>query len=179
MNQLRPKRKCRRQAGFTLLETMIAGFVMTFGLLSITALFALAIGNNGRSRVDTTATMLSQSVIEEVTAVLARGGPSSMTDCAPTPTTFFINTNVGGADLSGSGIDFSQSSPPSGYFMDFVVCNGGGEQNTQATYDVRWNVAQLSTNTYLVTVAARPKGMVAGRFTFSLPVTFRTYVGPQ
>jgi len=44
---------------------------------------------------------------------------------------------------------------------------------------VRWNVAQVSTNTYLVTVAARPKGMAPGRFTFSLPVTFRTYVGPQ
>jgi hypothetical protein len=63
--------------------------------------------------------------------------------------------------------------------MNFVVCNGGGEAGTQATYDVRWNVAQVTANTYLVTVAARPKGMTAGRFTFALPVTFRTYVGPQ
>jgi Tfp pilus assembly protein PilV len=175
----RPTRKCRRQAGFTLLETMIAGIVMTFGLLAITALFALAIGNNGRSRVDTTATMLSESVIEQIAAVLARGGPSSMTDCDSTPTTWDISTNVGGAAVTGSGIDFSESSPPAGYYMNFVVCNGGGEVNTKATYDVRWNVAQVSTNTYLVTVGARPKGMAAGRFTFSLPVTFRTYVGPQ
>jgi Tfp pilus assembly protein PilV len=179
MSKRLQERKGRRQAGFTVLEAMIAGFILTFGLLAITALFATAIGNNGRSRVDTTATMLSESVIEQITAVLARGGPSAMTDCAPTPTTWFIDTNVGGAALTGSSIDFTESSPPSGYYMNFVVCNGGGEANTQATYDVRWHVAQISTGTYLVTVAARPQVMSPGRFTFSLPVTFRTYVGPQ
>lgn len=179
MSELLQERRRKRQAGFTVLEAMIAGFILTFGLLAITALFATAIGNNGRSRVDTTATMLSESVIEQITAVLARGGPSAITDCAPTPTTWLINTNVGGAALGGSSIDFTQASPPAGYYMNFVVCNGGGEAGTQATYDVRWNVAQVSTNTYLVTVAARPLGMTAGRFTFSLPVTFRTYVGPQ
>ncbi|MBZ5568311.1 MAG: hypothetical protein LAN64_10740 [Acidobacteriia bacterium] len=179
MSKILQARRRKRQAGFTILEAMIAGFILIFGLLSITALFATAIGNNGRSRVDTTATMLSQSVIEQITAVLARGGPSQMTDCASTPTTWTINTNTGGADLSGSGIDFTQASPPSGYHMNFVVCNGGGEAGTQATYDVRWNVTQVSVNTYLVTVAARPQGMTTGRFTFALPVTFRTFVGPQ
>ena len=172
-----------RQAGFTLLELMIAAIVLAFGLLAITALFATAIGNNGRSRVDSTASMLSQSVIEQITAVLARGGPSAITDCAPTPTTWPIDTNVGGAALSGSGIDFNETNPPAGYQMDFTVCNGGGEAGTLAVYDVRWNIAQVSTvsgsSTYLVTVAARPKGMSVGRFTFQLPVTFRTYVGPQ
>jgi Tfp pilus assembly protein PilV len=179
MSELLQQRKRKRQAGFTILEAMIAGFILTFGLLSITALFATAIGNNGRSRVDTTATMLSQSVIEQVTAVLARGGPSQMTDCASEPTTWFIDTDIGGAALSGSSIDFTETSPPSGYHMNFVVCNSGSEAGQQATYDVRWNIAKVSTNTYLVTVAARPKGMAAGRFTFALPVTFRTYVGQQ
>src|ERR1051326_3080309 len=62
------------EQGFTILEAIIAGFVFTFRLLSIAALFATAVGNNGRSRVDTPATMLSQSIIEQITAVLARGG---------------------------------------------------------------------------------------------------------
>ena len=179
MTDILRKRKPKRQAGFTLLELMIAVLVLVFGLLSITALFATAIGNNGRSRLDSTATMLSQSVIEQITAVLARGGPSAMTDCGQPPTTWNIDTSVGGANLSGSSIDFTQTSPPAGYQMNFVVCNGGGEAGTQAQYDVRWNVAQVSTNTYLVTVAARPQGMQAGRFTFALPVTLRTFVGPQ
>jgi len=179
VSDILPKRKPKRQAGFTLLELMIAALVLVFGLLAITALFATAIGNNGRSRVDSTATMLSQSVIEQITAVLARGGPAAVTDCGQPPTTWAVDTSVGGATLSGSSIDFTQTSPPAGYHMNFVVCNGGGESGTQALYDVRWNVAQLSTNSYLVTVAARPSGMTPGRFTFALPVTLRTFVGPQ
>lgn len=176
---IRRNRRRNREQGFTIIEAIIAGLILTFGLLSITALFATAVGNNGRSRVDTTATMLSESVIEQITAVLARGGPSEMVDCASTPNTWNISTDVGGAALSGSSIDFTEASPPSGYHMNFVVCNGGGTTNSVATYDVRWNVAQVTSNTYLVTVAARPKDMQTGRFTFALPVTFRTYVGPQ
>src|SRR5579863_9599368 len=51
-----------RQAGFTLLEVMITGVVLTVGLLAVAVLFGTAVGNNGRSRVDSTATMLSSSV---------------------------------------------------------------------------------------------------------------------
>jgi hypothetical protein len=161
---------------------MIAVMVLVFGLLAITALFATAVGNNGRSRVDSTATMLSASVIEQITAVLARGGPAAITDCGQPPTTWNVDSNIGGAALrtDGSGsIDFTETNPPAGYQMDFVVCNGGGEAGTQALYDVRWHIRQLSNNSFLVTVAARPQGMTPGRFTFALPVTMRTYVGPQ
>jgi hypothetical protein len=67
--------------------------------------------------------------------------------------------------------------------MNFAVCSGGGESGTYTVYDVRWNIHQLSTapasSSYLVTVAAKPVGLVNGRFSFSLPVTFRTYVGEQ
>ena len=129
MRMSETKRRGKRQAGFTLLEAMIAGFVMAFGLLAIAVLFVLAIGNNGRSRVDTTATMLSESVIEQIAAVLARGGPSSMTDCASTPTTWLIDTSVGGAALSGSGIDFSRGEPALGFLHELrgVQRRGRGE----------------------------------------------------
>ena len=181
----------KRQAGFTLLELMIAGLVLIFGLLAITALFATAVGNNGRSRVDSTATMLAQSVIEQITAALALGGPSSVTDCSGNPPWPVCNpsspdancpTGTNGANLltnGSSSIDFSQTSVPYGYSMNYVVCNGGGEFGTQAVYDVRWNITPLSTNSYLVTVAARPQNMASPRFTFALPITLRTYVGPQ
>jgi len=179
VNNIPQTRGWKRQAGFTLVELMIAAMILTFGMLALAALFAIAIGNNGRSRVDTTSTMLTESVIEQITAVLARGGPAAVTDCGQLPTTWTIDTSVGGATTRGSSIDFTQTNPPDGYYMNFVVCNGGAESGTQATYDVRWHIAQVSTNSYLVTVAARPKNMVAGRFTFALPVTLRTYVGPQ
>jgi Tfp pilus assembly protein PilV len=171
-------RRRKSQAGFTLIEVMIAGAVLVFGLLALTALFATAIGNNGRSRVDSTATMLAESVIEQITAVLANGGPASVTDCAATPNTWPVESSVGGARLSGAAIDFTETSPPDGYHMSFVVCNGGGEAPSQAIYDVRWNVSLVS-QTYLVTVSARPQNMAPNRFTFSLPVTLRAYVGPE
>ena len=184
MNGIRQTRTQKQQAGFSLLELMITGFILTVGLLAIAVLFGTAVGNNGRSRLDSTATMLSASVIEQVTAVLARGGPASMTDCGSPPTTWTIDTSVGGAALAlvGGGIDFTQAQQ-SGYSMNFVVCNAGGLAGTQAVYDVRWNIQYISTNppssSYLVTVAARPQGTANNRFTFALPVTFRTFVGPQ
>jgi len=189
MNNIPQTRSRKPQAGFTLVELMIAAMVLTFGLLALAALFSIAIGNNGRSRVDSTATMLSQSVLEQISATLASGGPSSVTDCIgnlwpvcnpDAPAGLNCPTSTNGAALlsSGTGIDFSQTNPPSGYQMNYVVCNGGGELGTQAVYDVRWNITQQA-NSYLVMVAARPTGMVRGRFTFALPVTLRTYVGTQ
>ena len=181
---MRQTRTQQRQAGFTLIELMITGFILTVGLLAVAALFATAVNNNGRSRVDSTATMLAESVIEQITAVLARGGPSSVTDC--TPTTWAIETGVGGAAMSnmppiGPGIDYTQTNPPSGYQMNFAVCGTPNVAGTQAVYDVRWNIQQISIATtlqptYLVTVAARPQGT---QYIYALPVTFRTYVGAQ
>jgi Tfp pilus assembly protein PilV len=183
MSGIRQTRTQKQQAGFTLIELMITGCILTVGLLAVAALFATAVGNNGRSRVDSTGTMLSASVIEQITAVLAGGGPDSVTDCGQPPTTWTIDTSVGGAALSGSSIDFTQTNPPSGYQMNFVVCNGGGMGGTQAVYDVRWNIQQISasppSSSYLVTVAAQPRGMTNNPFTFALPVTFRTFVGPR
>lgn len=163
------------QAGMTIVELLIAAVVMVVGLLAIMGVFALAIGNNGRSKVDTSATMLSQAVIEQISAVLARGGPSMVKDC--NGTTWNIDTNVGGSKLNGSSIDFTESAPPANYHMNFVVC-GDDATGPKAEYDVRWHISIVS-NSYLVTVAAKPKNMGPARFAFSLPVTMRSYVGKQ
>jgi Tfp pilus assembly protein PilV len=168
---VRQSKRRNPQLGMTVIELLIAVVVLVVGLLAVIGLFATAIGSNGRSRIDTTATMVSQSVIEQITAVLARGGPAMIQDCQGT--TWNIGTDPGGAALNGSGIDFTESSPPSEYSANFAVCNG----TATATYDVRWHITNVSNQTSLVTVAARPRNMQNGRFTFSLPVTFRTYVG--
>src|SRR5437660_3658692 len=89
------RRKNRNpEAGMTLIELMIASVVLIFGMLSIMGLLMLAIGNNGRSKIDSGATMLSQVVLEQVSAKLAGGGPGSITDnanCNNTGTTHVIN----------------------------------------------------------------------------------------
>src|SRR5579862_5422952 len=127
MSGMRQTQRQNPEAGFTLLELMFTGLILVVGMLAVAVLFTTAVGNNGRSRLDSTSTMLAESVIEQVTAVLAKGGPGSITDCGTPPTTWTIDTTVGGAALAplGGGIDFTQTQP-SGYSMNFVVCNGGG-----------------------------------------------------
>jgi Tfp pilus assembly protein PilV len=175
--------KRNSEAGMTLIELMIAAAVLVFGMLSIMGLLMLAIGNNGRSKVDSTATMLTQGVLEQISAKLAGGGPGSITDngnCNGTGTTWTIDTSSGngsqGANLASGKIDFTQAqgAVPANYFMNYVDCNN----KIITTYDVRWNVEAIGTNgTYLVTVGARPKSNLPIRFSFAIPVTMRAYVG--
>ena len=164
----------------TLIELMIASVVLIFGMLSIMGLLMLAMGNNGRSKIDSSATMLSQVVLEQVGAKLAGGGPGSITDnanCNNTGTTWTINELPGGATLVGGKIDFTQAQAgliANNYAMNYVQCNN----NVKMDYDVRWNVQSVGANgTYLVTVGARPKNSLPVRFAFALPVTMRAYVG--
>lgn len=163
----------------TLIELAIAAVVLIVGMLSIMALLFTAIGNNGRSKIDTSATMLTQAVLEEVSAQLAGGlgGVGTMTDngnCNGTGTTFPIAYQTGGAALNTNGtINFAAAQVPN-YSMSYVQCNS----NVTRTYDVRWNVRNIKDKTYLVTVGARPAGgNGAAQFSFALPVTMRSYVG--
>jgi Tfp pilus assembly protein PilV len=169
-------RKFRRnpEAGMTMLEVLIAGVVMTIGFMGLIGLVVTAIASNNRNKLDSTGTMLTQAVIEQVNSTIVGIGTATLSDCAGN--TWNIATAVGGANLTGANIDFTQSSVPSNYSMNFVVCNVG--QNSQ--YDVRWNIQQISSETYLVTVGARLlKSGAGGNKYFALPVTLRTYVGQK
>ncbi len=164
----------------TLIELMIAAVVLIFGMLSIMGLLMLAVGNNGRSKIDSSATMLSQAVLEQISAKLVGGGPGSITDnsnCDGTGTTWTIAYAAGGANLLGGKIDFTQAQAavPADYHMNYVECNN----NVRMTYDVRWNIQPFvgATGTNLVTVGARPFGGMPTRFSFALPVSMRAYVG--
>lgn len=166
----------------TMIELLIAGVVLVVGMLAIMVLLGLATGNNGRSKVDSTATMLSQAVVEQISAVLAGGGPGSIVDdnnCDGTGNVWTINApsgsppNGAGSPLVGAKIDFTQAIVP-GEQMSYVDCAG----NVRATYDVRWNIQTIDAlGTYLVTVGARPQGGGPTQFTFSIPVNMRVYLG--
>ena len=166
----------------TMIELLIAGVVLVVGMLAIMVLLGLATGNNGRSKVDSTATMLSQAVVEQVSAVLAGGGPGSIVDnnnCNGTGNTWVIDSTAGnppngaGAPLLAGKIDFTQA-PVAGSQMNYVDCAG----NIRTTYDVRWNVQTIgASGTFLVIVAAKPQSGGAKQFTWSLPVNMRVYLG--
>ena len=160
-----------RQAGISMIELMIAGVVVVVGFMATLGLVMTAIASNNRNRMDSTGTMIAQAVVENVSSVIVGSGTDSLTDCAGN--TWTMSSVVGGATVSGSAIDFTQASPPANYHMDYVVCNVG----SQNTYDVRWNVQQVTSSTYLLTVGVKMKsaGNNGSKF-FALPVNLRTYV---
>jgi hypothetical protein len=176
------KRK-NSQAGMSMVEVMVATIILMVSSLGVIGLVWTSILMNNRNKVDSTQTMLAESIIEQVNSTIIGSGSSALGDCDGT--TWTIDTTPGGAALSGSRIDFSESSPPAGYAMTYVLrapCTSTGA--LQASYDVRWHVdivgqdAGLPTNTYLVTVGARRQGSSStSGIPESAPISLRVMVG--
>ena len=184
MRNIVERHRKNSDAGVTLVEVLIATLILLICSLTIMAVVGTAIALNNRNKIGSTGTMLAQSVVEHIKATLIGSGSSSLTDCAGTVWT--INTAPGGAAVSGAYINFSQSSPPANYHMNYVVnspCSGSGIQ--AKVYDVRWNVkivgADLTppapTNTYLITVGSRLQGHDEGNVIYPLAVNFRVMAG--
>src|ERR1022692_2921671 len=114
----------KSQAGITLVETMMAGAILMIGSLSMIGLIINSIATNNRNKIDSTQTMLTESILEQINSTFIGAGSSILTDCAGTAWT--INTTVPisgtvGAALNGSAIDFTEVSPPAGYYMNYVI----------------------------------------------------------
>jgi Tfp pilus assembly protein PilV len=172
------------QAGISLIETLIAMVVLAISSLGVIGLVWTSILMNNRNKVDSTQTMLAQSIIEQVNATIIGSENSALTDCAGTTWTISTSPTPGGAALSNGNIDFTETSPPTNYHMTYVVnvpCASDGK--LQATYDVRWHVdivgqsAGTPTNTYLVTVGARRQNATDNLLVDSSPISLRVMVG--
>ena len=194
MNRARRPSRLHRQRGLTLIELMLALFVLAVGLAGAMILVSSAIASNNRNKLDTTATLLSQMVLEKILTSgntnlpplignpPAQGPPPHyvlVADC--TGNTFQIWLDPGGpTPLTATGeIDFTVVPPPVGYSMLYTVCRAGGQT---AVYDVRWVIQAVKSSpnaiyTKMVTVAARPTGAGTNNITkilfFGLPITIR------
>jgi len=176
--------KRRGEAGLTLIELLIAMLVLAAGLVGLMAVIVAAIAGNNRNKLDTTSTLLSQMVIEQLSNV-----PATVTrtivvkDC--NGTSWNINTNAGGVGAntgapvdSNRDIDFTTAYTTDGYSMRFVVCGAAG---SFATYDVRWHIYQPATYEKVVVVSTRLLG--TGKLTgtqailYSKPITLKTVLG--
>ena len=180
------------QSGMMMMELMMGMVVLAIGLGAVTSLFVVAVASNNRSNRATTATMLSQLVLDTISAQPANApAPIVLSDCAGNQ---WQIATTGGAAPGGTGailvtsstsqfyggIDPTQSYaaiPPAtsavpGYAMYYVDCGPNGQQST---YDVRWNVVIMDTNTRLITVSSRQLSdptRLGGQL-YSLPVTLR------
>jgi type II secretory pathway pseudopilin PulG len=172
------------ESGVTLIEVMLAMLIMLITTLSIMGVMTTAIGLNNRNKIGSTGTMLAQAVIEQIKATIIGSETSALVDCALN--TWTIDTAPGGATLNGSNIDFTQTSPPANYYMNYVVkspCTSSGTYIR--TYDVRWNVAIVGasasppapTNTYIITMGARLLNHSEGNLIYPEAVNFRVLAG--
>jgi len=182
---------CRKKPEFgaTLIELMVAMLVLAIGLGALSILFVVSIASNNRNSKDTSATLLAQKVIEELSAQNTNSTVAvTLTDCVgnnwvipSTQGTAFPGQGAALVTNAASpyygGIDFNQSvgAVPSGFGMQYVDCNQNG---TQTTYDVRWNVMTVTANgTRLITTSARQLGSTGGGLYFCVPITLRTIGG--
>lgn len=184
----------KSQAGMTLIELIIALSILAVGMGALTNLLVVAMATDNRNSKDTSATLLAQMVIEQISAQHPNSTAAiTVTDCAGNSWTV---ATAGSASPDGTGatlvtsstaagyggIDQTQaySNITAGYAMKYVDCGGVGNTGVPTTYDVRWNVMTVDANyTRLVTASARPVNANAlGGIQFALPINLRAVTGP-
>jgi prepilin-type N-terminal cleavage/methylation domain-containing protein len=182
------------QAGMTLVELMIALSILAVGMGALTNLLVVAMATDNRNSKDTSATLLAQMVVEQISAQHPNSTAAiSVTDCAGHNWTI---ATAGGASPNGTGATLVTSSTAAGYgginqtqaysnitagyAMKYVDCGGAGNTGVPTSYDVRWNVMTIDANyTRLVTASARPLNANAlGGLQFALPINLRAVTGP-
>ena len=165
--------------GFTLVELMVAMFVLAVGVLGGMVMILVGMTRDNTNRMDTTATNAAQAVLEVMAAVPANATPPlTITDCLNNvlPLTTAGTAGGSGATLAPNGdVDFTQAAVAP-YQINYTVCGNNG---LTVTYDVRWRITTLPSGGKLVIVAAgHPftdnKSRAMG---YIPPVTLRTIVG--
>lgn len=160
-----------------MIELMFAAGVLAIALVGGMTMVVFGVARNSSSRLDTTATNVAQTVLEDISGAPPNANPVlSITDCQNN--NLQVTTAVGGAALKANNvdIDFTQPVVP-GYQANYTACGNNG---LTVTYDVRWRVDPVAGSAWgkLVTVAARqPLAVRNGTIFFSAPVTLRTVVG--
>ncbi len=202
---LRHPSPSKRQRGLTLIELMMALFVLAVGLAGAMILISTAIAGNNRNKLDTTSTLLSQMVIEKILAPGNTNLPPpppamtpphyvTITDCTGNTSQIWLDPGPqswGAAPpLTTTGdVDFTVPPPAVGYSMLYTVCKAAGQT---AVYDVRWVIVPVKYTgpcpaspctiyTKQVIAAARPTGAGTNSkqkiFFFGLPITLRGVSG--
>src|SRR5438552_1366636 len=75
--------KLRRnsQAGITMIETLMATFILLVGSLGMIGLIISSIATNNRNKLDSTQTMLASSIVEQINSTTIGTEQSDLSDC--------------------------------------------------------------------------------------------------
>jgi prepilin-type N-terminal cleavage/methylation domain-containing protein len=147
-------RELRQQRGFTIIETMVAIAVLTIGLVGAAALMTQMLGNSGRSRYMSIATMLASEKLEDLNrfptddpAIAVPAGPTAGSLTADTSQTVTVGANTETVD----------------YYDVVQLSSGeGGISETASGKDV-------AGNTVFTTIAHKPDGTIVSTVGAALP----------
>jgi len=119
----------RGEPGFSLIELMIATFILGVGVLSVTTMIGTSISRNHSSKNDTVAMAAAEQVMEELKSRM------------------FSSLTVGGSTLQSNGrllfenpSDGSAYPTVNNYFRNITLANSD-EAGQSVTYQVRWNIS--------------------------------------
>jgi type IV pilus modification protein PilV len=200
INEALMSKKFRKNAGFSLIEVLVGLTILTIGLLGLASLFITAVASNQRSKLDTTSTMLAQTVLDAIgSQPISNTTTFSILDCAGNTVTINpagTSTGAGATTFSDTTfspakaqIDWGQTYDASANYMaTYVACNNTstGTFESPVNYEIRWNITTLSSTTKLVVIGARMKGVTTASTMhtgtsnlrmFAPPVTLRAIIG--
>src|ERR1700704_3993185 len=107
--ELTGKTKRSSQRGTSLIELMIASFVLIVGVLGCAVLIPIAIGTNSRNRQQSNSTVIAQMVMEKLLSVSAGTSATlSITDCSGTANSIYTTgsaVGTGATVLATGSID--------------------------------------------------------------------------
>lgn len=170
-----------KSKGFTLIELMVAIFILAVGVLGGMVMVILGMTRDNSNRLDTTATNAAQAVLEQIAGAPANTNPVfTVTDCLgnnlQVNTTGSASPGKGAPLLNNGDIDFTKA-VVAGYQMTYTIC---GTNGLRTPYDVRWHVTAIGPggSGKLIVVSARQPFMATQNgIGFIPPVTLRTIVG--
>ncbi len=138
----RERERTRNQAGFTLIELMIASIVLMVGALSVATLIGYSLKSDTISRHDTIAMSALEHELERLRAL-------SYTDA--------LLANGGSTVGTDGKISFT-SSAVTNYSASVPMANEELAGRT-VNYDVRWNITTIAgVNMKKITIAAQRQG---------------------
>jgi type II secretory pathway pseudopilin PulG len=146
------------QAGFTLVEALIAIIVLVFGLIGVTNLFVVAKTTTSLANQSSAATTAASETLERLRAM-----------------TFFPDlVNQAGGSLIGTGCDAPDPADPTGTHWRCDTIPGVGRIFTQ------WQITQVNGNAdlYLITVRSEGSGIARRRSRAEFTL-LRSCTGPQ
>ena len=81
------KKKRDSQAGISMIELMMAGAILVITSLGMIGLIIGSIATNNRNKMDSTQSMLSTSILEQINSTFIGSGTSTLIDCAGSTST--------------------------------------------------------------------------------------------